>query len=364
MIKSKNILFVVHRYYPFPGGSEYYVQHMAEEMVSRGHEVCVLTGQHQCPEGKLNGVYVATDIVATLMKPWDLIVVHGGDVGLQNVVHTNAYNIKSPIAYMIIKPSDSEVCVHGMKYATFLTYSTSMDIDHIRKHGFIDKARRVRHGIPKSATIVYNHEEMTKLESIYEWTDFGGRRPEAVTFLSVGGFWPNKAMKELVGDWKSFGFPPDQFRLVITGYGMYENAPKHEPENNIYVLKDIPKDHIPYLMIRSDGYIMNSTEEGFGLVLLESMCRHLPWAARNIAAAKDLYDIDNKFGTIYNNKDELKTWIERIENQFVSDYNSDDAAEMSRDLGDAERYVLTNHSIKQTGNDIENMLIELEKSRW
>ena len=32
------LLFVVHRYAPFPGGSEYYVQAMTEEALSRGHE--------------------------------------------------------------------------------------------------------------------------------------------------------------------------------------------------------------------------------------------------------------------------------------------------------------------------------------
>ena len=36
------ILFVVHRYAPYPGGSEYYVQNMAEEMLRRGHDVYVL----------------------------------------------------------------------------------------------------------------------------------------------------------------------------------------------------------------------------------------------------------------------------------------------------------------------------------
>ena len=41
------LLFVVHRYYPFPGGSEYYTAAMAEEALSRGHDVTVLTGEHQ-----------------------------------------------------------------------------------------------------------------------------------------------------------------------------------------------------------------------------------------------------------------------------------------------------------------------------
>ena len=41
------ICFVVHRYAPYPGGSEYNVQRMAEECKRRGHNVIVLTGDHQ-----------------------------------------------------------------------------------------------------------------------------------------------------------------------------------------------------------------------------------------------------------------------------------------------------------------------------
>ena len=52
------LLYVVHRYAPVPGGSENYVRDMAEETLSRGHEVWVLAGEHQ---GDLNGVKVSSD---------------------------------------------------------------------------------------------------------------------------------------------------------------------------------------------------------------------------------------------------------------------------------------------------------------
>jgi hypothetical protein len=52
------ILFVVHRYAPYPGGSEMYVQWMAEEMLSRFYDVTVLAHEHM---GDLNGVKVTND---------------------------------------------------------------------------------------------------------------------------------------------------------------------------------------------------------------------------------------------------------------------------------------------------------------
>ena len=75
---KKRILYVVHRYAPFPGGSENYVRDMAEETLFRGHEVAVFAGEHK---GDHNGIRVTTD-TAIFGEKWDLVVVHGGDVPL------------------------------------------------------------------------------------------------------------------------------------------------------------------------------------------------------------------------------------------------------------------------------------------
>ena len=71
------LLFVVHRYAPFPGGSEVNTQNMAEGMLARKHDVTVLAHEHQ---GDLNGVKVSNDYNTLLNQKWDLIIVHGGDV--------------------------------------------------------------------------------------------------------------------------------------------------------------------------------------------------------------------------------------------------------------------------------------------
>ena len=349
MIKKKNILFVVHRYYPYPGGSEYYVQNMAEEMANRGHEVCVLTGQHKCEQGKHNEVYVATDINGTLTKPWDLIVVHGGDVMMQNIVHQNSFIIKSPIAYMLIKPSDSEICQHGMKHSDFLTYSTKADIEHLKKYGYLDKARRIRHGIPSIpfATQASTVNAALRKSSGYDIDVFN-----TCTFLSCGGFYPNKQMKELADIWNNMQHFDDKAQLIITGYGMPENKPESNPAKGLFVFDNLEKEDINTLMDYSDGYIMNSSEEGFGLVLLEAGLAELPWAARNIAAARDFVTIDPGFGTIYDTNAQLEKWITRIESGI------------QHETSPFLEFVHANHSIEQTGNDIEDILIELETRRW
>ena len=239
-----NLLFVVHRYYPFPGGSEYYVRDMAEEALSRGHNVAVLAHEHQ---GDQNGIRVTNDYNAALNTPWDLVIVHGGDVISQDIVHTNAKAIKSPVAYMIIKPSESPNCMAGLRDHTILTYSSSADLDHIRKHGMLSKARRVRHGIVPATTI---KPKNPKTEDIY--------------FVSAGGFAPHKAMMELANWWEQVG--PGQLKL----YG-YMDGPTPTQTNKVKIFKDKSRDEMLQDLANSDGYIMNSYEEGYGLVLLEAM---------------------------------------------------------------------------------------------
>ena len=136
------ICFVVHRYAPFPGGSEYYVQQMAEECVQRHHDVTVLAGEHK---GHLNGVRLTSDANDLLNK--DLIVVHGGDVNVQNFVLTNAKQINSPILYMLIKPSESNICLQALQDVKFIGCSAPEDWEHVKKFGVESKSHKVIHGV-------------------------------------------------------------------------------------------------------------------------------------------------------------------------------------------------------------------------
>lgn len=309
------ILFVVHRYAPFPGGSEYYVRDMAEECYRRGHDVTVLAHEHQ---GDLNGVKVTNDY-QILAQMWNLIVVHGGDVISQNIAHINAYAIRqSPVVYMIIKPSESEVCMNGMRHHKFVAYSTSMDIEHIKKHGYMSKARRIRHGLSLKETVRKKNKR------------------EKTTFVSAGGFYPHKAMIPLAEAFRAANIEGAELHL----YGYYA-GPMPAESHNVKTFLGKSKEDVIQAIADADAYIMNSYEEGFGLVLLESMMNKTPWYARNIAGAKDMA----AYGTVYENEEQLMNMLksfQRIEKAVEDSYN----------------YVMANHTIEQTVNDIEDILWE------
>lgn len=311
------ICFVVHRYAPFPGGSEYYVQQMAEECVQRHHDVTVFAGEHQ---GDLNGVRVTSDTTHLLNQ--DLVVVHGGDVGVQNFVLQNAKRINSPILYMIIKPSDSDVCVKAMDDVAFIGCSAPEDWDHVKKYGKLSKAVKVIHGISPIDCIGMKGRFKER---------YGIPRDKRM-FLSCGGYWPNKRMIELANAFKAANLK--DAILVTTGYDNRFGIMPHASENVIPLMVEDPKD-VKDAIADADCYVMNSDAEGFGLVILESMINKTPWIARNIAGAKLLQD----HGQVYNTEDELVELLREFE-----PYN--------QRVDKAYEYVIKNHLISNTVDDI------------
>ena len=318
---KKKICFVVHRYAPFPGGSEYYVQQMAEECVQRHHDVTVIAGEHK---GHLNGVRVTSD--ANDLQDKDLIVVHGGDVGVQNFVLSNASRIESPMLYMLIKPSESAVCLQALKDVKYIGCSAPEDWDHVVKHGVEYKSHKVIHGISPIDCI----GEEGKFKDKY------GIPKDKKMFLSCGGYWPNKKMIELADAFRKADLK--DAILVTTGYDNRFGIMPHASETVIPLMVEDPKD-IKNAIADADCYVMNSDAEGFGLVILESMINKTPWISRNIAGAKLLAD----YGQVYDTEEEL---IPLLQN-FNRDNNK---------VEYAYQHVIQNHLIKNTVDDILSLI--------
>ena len=95
-------------------------------------------------------------------------------------------------------------------------------------------------------------------------------------------------------------------------------------------------------MANADAYIMNSYDDGFGLVLLEAMLNRTPWFARNISGARDM----KNYGTIHNDETELMEMLRK--------FKRDD-----KKVEDAFNYVMTNHTVRDSVNDIEDVLMEI-----
>lgn len=313
------LLYVVHRYAPFPGGSEIYVQSMAEESLRRGHDVTVLSGEHK---GDYRGIKVTSD-GNVLSQPWDLIIVHGGDVSVQNWVLSNAKNIQSKMLYMIVLPSHSPICLQALQDCAYIGCSTEQDWDHCKKYNVLNKAVKIRHGITLDNCIGIK----------------GFKQKHNITkkmFLSCGGYWPNKAMKELAHVFEEARV--NDSILVTTGYDNRMNLMPKQSENVLPLLID-DRSEVLSAIADADCLIMHSWQEGFGLVLLEAMVNNTPWIARQIAGAKELKD----YGQTYTDDLQLKQLLWVFNRPVES-------------LIRARDYALNNHLISNTVDDIEILI--------
>lgn len=312
------LLFVVHRYYPFPGGSEYYTQAMAEEALSRGHYVGVLAGEHQGPQ---NGVFVTND-ANVLLQQWDLIIVHGAGVAVQDFVLSHASQIPNPILYMIILPDPKPVSLRAMQECAYIGWSTHEDLEYIRKCNVISKAVNVRHGI--------KHHDSIGKPGFKQKHNIQGPM-----FLSCGGYWPNKAMKELAILFENANLSNGV--LVITGYDNRSNLMPLPSENVIPLLID-NKAEVLSAISEADCYLMHSWVEGFGLVLLESMLNKTPWIARYGSGARLL----EHWGKTYTTDNQLVDLLQNFNN-------------LSWDIEGAYKHISENHLISNTVDDIEKI---------
>jgi len=314
----KKILYVVHRYAPYPGGSENYVRDMAEETLSRGHDVTVFAGEHK---GDLNGVKVTSDGTIFSQK-FDLIVVHGGDVGLQDAVLRVSNKLISPMLFMLIVPSESDTYKFAIQHVKYIGCSTKEDWNYVTNNTFRYKSKRVRHGIDeKISTGMPGFREKYGIKTKY-------------MFLSCGGYWPNKAMHELVNTFNQVG--RDDVTLVLTGY---DNRHNIMPEESEFVKPLMIEDRndVMSAISEADLYIMHSHKEGFGLVLLESMLNRTPWASRNIAGASLMSD----YGFTYDNDEQLLN--------YMKEYKS---LRNTQQTENAYEYLIHNHLIRHTVDDI------------
>jgi glycosyltransferase involved in cell wall biosynthesis len=325
----KKLLFVVHRYAPYPGGSEYNVQRLAEEALRQGHDVTVLSDTH-C--GDLNGVKVTSDrtILVDPANRWDMIFVHGS-CSTQDVVHHNAEIISSisPIYYLIVEPPKNAVCWEkGMKYAKWIGIGTEADWDFVDGKGFADKAAQFFYGIDSAATGQPGFKASIGIPD----TD--------IMYLSVGGFWPHKRHSELAEVFRQVN--PPNTHLVLMGYdNQHGRAPTSS--ENVHVFMDAAPHDIYDAMFESDLYILNSESEGYGLVLLEAMLNCTPWIATDIAAAHDLGHLG--YGITYTTPDELAALLQTP------------PVPTPREILEARELVMTMHSIE---NSVKTLLSVLD----
>jgi hypothetical protein len=222
---------------------------------------------------------------------------------------------------MLIIPSESQTYLNAIRDCDYIGCSTNADWEYAINKKITCKAVKIGHGIdPKISTGTTGFREKYNITTPY-------------MFLSCGGYWPNKAMRELVEVFNQVG--RDDVTLVLTGYDNRHGI-KPEDSENVKALMLDSRDDVLSAIVDADLYIMHSHREGFGLVLLESMLNKTPWASRNIAGANLL----EAFGFTYDKDEELV--------KYLKDFNG----VLDVQIENAYSMVVKQHLIKNTVDDI------------
>jgi len=313
------LCFVTHRAAPYPGGTESFVQNMAEAALARGHDVTIATGRHQ---GDLNGVRITDDETLLQREAFDLIIVHGSTDGLPRRTLDRAAQLPSPVLYMLVAHALNHLRSRHLKGATLLGWSTPLDRAAIARAGLEGRAVRSRHGIPVEASTGQPGFRARH-----------GIAPDRRMFVSCGGYSAHKRMRALA---RLFTRTPGDALLVTTGYARsFWSMPRPGPR----VLPLVLDDHAEVLSAirEADCYLMHSRDEGFGLVLLEAMINRTPWIAHETGGATVLA----AHGQTYRDAREL----ERLITGFFPDPARIEAA---------RQQVLDAHTIDHCVDDLEN----------
>jgi glycosyltransferase involved in cell wall biosynthesis len=144
-------------------------------------------------------------------------------------------------------------------------------------------------------------------------------------------------MRELASVFKSANL--DDAVLVTTGYDNRMDLMPAASDNVIPLLLENKQDVFDAIL-EAECYLMHSSTEGFGLVLLESMLNGTPWISRHMAGAAMLA----KFGRTYTSDEQLVN--------LLKDFSREDF-----DLVAAKQYIMENHTIKSTVDDIEAVVL-------
>jgi glycosyltransferase involved in cell wall biosynthesis len=317
------ITLVVHRYYPYPGGSENTVRRAAESLQQAGHDVCVYTAGHQGPQ---NGVDVNFDNSSLYNR--DLVIVHGAGVWVQDQVIRNINHINSPVAFWLIRPDHTVEQSIAIRDAAIVGWTTQYDIDRVTREGdeYLYKLSFIPHVLFEDSIGKPGFKKKYDIE-----TD--------KMILSSGGFWPHKGHQELINVFEENLSDHPNTTLVITGYtGADHNLSYTSDQVKIIYLPEM--NDVYDAMCEADLYVMNSYDEGFGLVLLEAMQNKTPWISRHIAGA----DVLNDWGITYTDKEGLKV-----------------ALGHTQTLSDGYSFIQENHSPKSMAKAVEEILHKLNK---
>lgn len=298
------IAYVTPNYYPYVGGVEKVVQKISEEMVSKGHEVEILTTGLTNATRSLNGVVInvfpkcfafylsnkLTDYLIRYGHKYDIVQAHNFHtlIPLQSAFARKKAVKKFPLVLMAHyhgkgKAPYSTLLLKGGRRIFSANYRSA---DVILCHTEFEKDLLKNHfDLPKSKMrIIPGGVDITGIESS---EPFGDSKKNLCIVSRLEKY------KNIHLAIKAMYFLPDDYHLIIIGDGPYKQQLKKITEQLNLAERVTFKSFVPlkelYRWLKSCTLVLNLSDlESFGLTVIEGLAAGKPVVVNNRTALAEL----------------------------------------------------------------------------
>jgi glycosyltransferase involved in cell wall biosynthesis len=309
------------------GGAQDITRWLALELARRGHVVTV--GVDDIADTSPSPVSVTQNLGYFAVQDAVIVVGHFNYGNFDVIEAARRGHIRCPMLIWPLEPA-----VRLLRWAAdhsqgiqrdrlTVLCSTSYDLACAAAAGLSDRIARVRYGVPAQLGR----------------PGFKARRGIRTRRMiaSCGGFDAHKGFEELKAAFMEARLTDTT--LILTGFRTMKQMPKEDGDVRVYKLDN--RQEALDAIYESDLYVMNSTREGFGLVLLEAMQNKTPWASRDIAGGHDM----RAFGMTYTDKEGLIRCLRDAATGLTA-----------ARIMEAYQYYSANHTDAVMADDFENAL--------
>jgi glycosyltransferase involved in cell wall biosynthesis len=297
---------------PGVGGAETYAYELADGLGRRGHEVDVYTQWLDHPEEQVDinenvSVYRLTKAKKKLVSfetlYFSLIIRHRVDFSQYDIVHgtltpasmilaTVLNNIEPPVVLTGHGTSIGETKSVALETPAdyllkFFFYPMNVVMDFISGR-YASRIIAISDHAKRELVDLY-HFDQQKVHMIPHGVDTEKFQPQSekhsavnsdkITLLYVGRLGPRKGIDLLLESLSEID--AENIELLIAGTGRHKNKLEQKAEfmtipHSINFLGYVPEEELPELYSSADIFVLPSTYEGFGLVILEAMACGTP----------------------------------------------------------------------------------------
>jgi alpha-1,3-mannosyltransferase len=298
------IVHVVHRYFPHVGGSEEVVRQMSERLVSRGHDVSVITrgvrpsevnGVRVIPVGGISSYLSALD---EMTRGADILMVYGQKVWCSDWLSFS--RLHCPLIYFPVGfDSWNKSVLHRLYYEIWQRRIC-------RKADTLVALTRSEEDFLRSWV---NHPRLSRVPNGVDWSYWQGEAgdiPEGVPrpfMLHAGGYHPTKRVDRLLRIAATLRERGVDVGLVTCGPN-FEGAAKRLRSlakslrlgESYLGLGEVQRSTLKGLLTSCSVFVSASSFEGFGLTFLEALACGKPVVSGPVGVAPELAE---KTGNVF-----------------------------------------------------------------